>query len=166
MAERCAEVPPGRPGCKETPVDVGFRRRLGDVADGEQERRCRTETCVECCVQQHPGGIEPLDALSTEGEGLGARQQFLGLEPEAEWTEDERAMEVDLEAEDGRVNLRVRDDGNGFDPGAISRAGANGPGGHLGLTGMAERARLAGGELDVRSAPGSGTTVSFRIGTP
>ncbi len=75
-------------------------------------------------------------------------------------------VEVDLEVEDGRVGLRVRDDGNGFDPGAITRAGANGPGGHLGLTGMAERARLAGGELDVRSAPGSGTTVSFRIGTP
>jgi signal transduction histidine kinase len=28
---------------------------------------------------------------------------------------------------------------------------------------MAERARLAGGELDVRSAPGSGTTVTLRI---
>ena len=33
----------------------------------------------------------------------------------------------------------------------------------LGLSGMAERARLAGGELDVRSAPGGGTTVSLRI---
>jgi signal transduction histidine kinase len=29
---------------------------------------------------------------------------------------------------------------------------------------MAERARLAGGELDVRSAPGGGTTVTMRIG--
>jgi signal transduction histidine kinase len=28
---------------------------------------------------------------------------------------------------------------------------------------MAERARLAGGELDVRSAPGGGTTVTLRI---
>ena len=32
-----------------------------------------------------------------------------------------------------------------------------------GLSGMAERARLAGGELDVRSAPGGGTTVTLRI---
>ena len=38
-----------------------------------------------------------------------------------------------------------------------------GPGAGLGLSGMAERARLAGGELDVRSAPGGGTTVSLRI---
>ena len=73
-------------------------------------------------------------------------------------------VEVELEAEDGRVGLRVRDDGEGFDPGAVTRAGVDGPGGDLGLTGMAERARLAGGELDVRSAPGGGTTVTLRIG--
>jgi two-component system sensor histidine kinase UhpB len=73
-------------------------------------------------------------------------------------------VEVQAEAEDGRVSLLVRDDGEGFDPGAVTRAGVDGPGGHLGLTGMAERARLAGGELDVRSAPGGGTTVSLRIG--
>ena len=35
--------------------------------------------------------------------------------------------------------------------------------GGLGLKGMAERARLVGGELDVRSAPGGGTTVTLRI---
>ncbi|MGH2716183.1 MAG: hypothetical protein ACRDM7_20330 [Thermoleophilaceae bacterium] len=30
---------------------------------------------------------------------------------------------------------------------------------------MAERARLVGGELDVRSAPGGGTSVTLRVGT-
>ena len=38
-----------------------------------------------------------------------------------------------------------------------------GPGGGLGLVGMAERARLVGGELDVRSAPGGGTTITLRV---
>ena len=33
----------------------------------------------------------------------------------------------------------------------------------LGLQGMAERARLVGGELDVRSAPGAGTEVTMRL---
>jgi signal transduction histidine kinase len=28
---------------------------------------------------------------------------------------------------------------------------------------MAERARLVGGELDVRSAPGGGTTITLRV---
>jgi signal transduction histidine kinase len=64
------------------------------------------------------------------------------------------------------VELRVRDDGEGFDPGAIGRAGADRPGAGLGLGGMAERARLVGGELDVRSAPGGGTTVTLRIDGP
>ena len=72
-------------------------------------------------------------------------------------------VEVDLESGDGQAELRVRDDGAGFDPGAIPRAGSEGPGAGLGLGGMAERARLVGGELDVRSAPGGGTTVTLRV---
>jgi len=74
------------------------------------------------------------------------------------------AVSVDVEADEGRLELRVRDDGAGFDPGALTRGGqSDGPGAGLGLSGMVERARLAGGELDVRSAPGGGTTVTLRI---
>jgi two-component system, NarL family, sensor histidine kinase UhpB len=73
------------------------------------------------------------------------------------------AVEVDLRGDEGRAELRVRDDGAGFDPGAIRRAGTVEPGAGLGLSGMAERARLVGGELDVRSSPGSGTTVTLRV---
>ena len=73
------------------------------------------------------------------------------------------AVEVDLEAGDGRAELRIRDDGAGFDPGSIARAGTEGPGAGLGLGGMAERARLVGGELDVRSSPGGGTSVTLRV---
>jgi two-component system, NarL family, sensor histidine kinase UhpB len=72
-------------------------------------------------------------------------------------------VELDLEEEAGRVELRVLDDGRGFDPGGIPRAGTTPPGAGLGLSGMAERARLVGGELDVRSAPGGGTTVTLRV---
>jgi two-component system sensor histidine kinase UhpB len=74
-------------------------------------------------------------------------------------------VEVDLDEGEGRAELRVRDDGTGFDPRAIPRAGSERPGAGLGLGGMAERARLVGGELDVRSAPGSGTSVTLRVGT-
>jgi two-component system, NarL family, sensor histidine kinase UhpB len=74
------------------------------------------------------------------------------------------AVAVDVEAEGKRLELRIRDDGEGFDPAAMTRrAGGNGHGAGLGLSGMAERARLAGGELDVLSAPGGGTTVTLRI---
>ena len=70
------------------------------------------------------------------------------------------AVEVDLEAEGSAVELRIRDDGAGFD--SRSPAGRSGGTG-LGLGGMAERARLAGGELNVLSAPGGGTTVALRV---
>jgi two-component system, NarL family, sensor histidine kinase UhpB len=73
-------------------------------------------------------------------------------------------VELELGEADGRAELRVRDDGSGFDPVAIPRAGSEGPGAGLGLGGMAERARLVGGELDVRSAPGGGTRVTLRVG--
>ena len=67
-------------------------------------------------------------------------------------------VEVELAASGQGAELHVRDDGSGFDP-AATRARESG----LGLEGMAERARLVGGELDVRSAPGAGTEVTMRL---
>jgi two-component system sensor histidine kinase UhpB len=66
-----------------------------------------------------------------------------------------KRVEVNLAAREEGVTLRVRDDGRGFDTFT--------PNGRLGLNGMAERARLVGGTLDVQSAPGSGTTVILHI---
>ena len=51
---------------------------------------------------------------------------------------------------------RGQDDGDGFDPFATR-------GGGLGLDGMAERARLAGGALDLRSERGAGTELTLRL---
>jgi two-component system, NarL family, sensor histidine kinase UhpB len=65
-------------------------------------------------------------------------------------------VEVELTVRDGRTELRVSDDGQGFEPSTEASDG-------LGLEGMAERARLVGGDLDVRSAPGSGTTICLSI---
>ncbi|MGH3102263.1 MAG: sensor histidine kinase, partial [Thermoleophilia bacterium] len=74
------------------------------------------------------------------------------------------AVAVDIQTDDDRLELRVRDDGEGFDPHSLAHgSNGDGPGAGLGLSGMAERARLAGGELDLRSAPGGGTTVTLRI---
>lgn len=67
-------------------------------------------------------------------------------------------VELDLEEDASGAELRVRDDGGGFEPG-VAQADSGG----LGLVGMAERARLVGGDLDVRSAPGGGTTVTLRV---
>jgi two-component system sensor histidine kinase UhpB len=66
------------------------------------------------------------------------------------------AVHVELARGGEGTVLTVRDDGRGFDAGVTRNGG-------LGLEGMAERARVVGGELDVRSAPGGGTTVTMRL---
>jgi signal transduction histidine kinase len=65
-----------------------------------------------------------------------------------------REVRVRLARRDGRVLLEVADDGSGFDPGAPDVRSRR-----LGLTSMEERARRLGGRLEIRSAPGQGTTV-------
>ena len=54
----------------------------------------------------------------------------------------------------GRLVLEVTDDGAGFDPADPALRSRR-----LGLTSMEERARRLGGRLEIRSAPGAGTTV-------
>jgi two-component system sensor histidine kinase UhpB len=110
-------------------------------------------------------------ALSTEGDVAGldedVRTAVYRVAQEALTNITRHAgasrVRVALEHDDGDgTRLIVSDDGAGFDPRASRSAGWQ-LGSGLGLRGMAERARLAGGELDVRSAPGGGTTVTLRI---
>ena len=56
------------------------------------------------------------------------------------------------------VTVEVRDDGVGFDPQSAEVRSR-----HLGLTSMEERARELGGRLEIRSAPGAGTTVLLLV---
>jgi len=72
-----------------------------------------------------------------------------------------RSVRVRLERTEAMVELRVQDDGTGFDP----AAGAEGPAEdrHLGLQGMHERAALLGGSIQVESRAGAGTTITARF---
>ena len=63
---------------------------------------------------------------------------------------------VTVTAAGGSVRVSVADDGAGFDPG-LARPG------HLGLRTMAERARAAGGGLELVTAPGAGTRVQLTV---
>lgn len=72
-----------------------------------------------------------------------------------------RASHVTLQvvARDQGILLSVSDNGQGFN----AEAEPESPVGHLGLTSMSERARLAGGWCRVSSHPGAGTTVEFWV---
>ena len=71
-----------------------------------------------------------------------------------------QAHEVDVELafEPDRVELRVRDDGCGFDASTID-AGT----GHFGVVGMRERAEQLGGRLRLETAPDQGTEVAVAV---
>jgi signal transduction histidine kinase/YHS domain-containing protein len=58
--------------------------------------------------------------------------------------------------------VTVADDGAGF----ALPADHGTPDGHWGLRGMRERAELTGGEIDITSRPGQGTTLTVRIPYP
>lgn len=74
-------------------------------------------------------------------------------------------IEMAVAVQGDRLQLSVRDNGRGFNQGAVNKAprkGAeSGPG--VGLFGMEERARLIGGTLHIASRPGSGTRVTLAL---
>ncbi|BCB86525.1 sensor histidine kinase [Phytohabitans suffuscus] len=74
---------------------------------------------------------------------------------------DAAVVQVSLHRSEGNVELTVQDDGTGFRmPGELADLPARG---HFGIVGMFERAQAAGGALQVRSAPGAGTTLVIRV---
>ncbi|HSN70628.1 MAG TPA: two-component regulator propeller domain-containing protein [Steroidobacteraceae bacterium] len=71
------------------------------------------------------------------------------------------AIRVTLRDETDALSLVVADDGVGFDVPAARGSAQRGE--HLGLLGMTERVRNAGGTIEFASAPGAGTRITARI---
>jgi len=125
-------------------LEAALRRLASDIAEVhgvsvEVEESCRSQ-------KRFPPGIETtLYRIGQEALSNAVRH----ARP--------HQVRLSLTCDDVQIVLRVRDDGQGFDP-------ANpGTDGHLGLLGMRERAALASGTVDVDSRPGKGTTVVARL---
>jgi two-component system NarL family sensor kinase len=69
-------------------------------------------------------------------------------------------VELTVAADAEWIELRVRDDGRGFDPARRERSLLDG---HIGLASSEQRVRSAGGTLVVVSTPGGGTTVQVTL---
>jgi signal transduction histidine kinase len=67
-------------------------------------------------------------------------------------------VDVVLERRGQGAVLRITDNGRGFDPSRVRRAGR-----HLGLVSMRHRASGVGGRLTVQSAPGEGATIEMEV---
>jgi signal transduction histidine kinase len=70
---------------------------------------------------------------------------------------DEASASLAVEGE--QLVARVRDAGPGFEPTTVRSRGGR----HVGLGLLRERARLAGGSLEVATAPGEGTELTLRL---
>ena len=94
--------------------------------------------------------------------GLGSEAQVVLLRSAQEAMANVRRhagatrVTLGLARDEGAVRLEVVDDGRGFGPDAVEGQG---------LRGMRERARAGGGDLQVVSAPGTGTRLRLTIPT-
>jgi len=68
-----------------------------------------------------------------------------------------RSGRVAVTVEDGKIVVTIEDDGVGFDAASLDGRGG------MGLSGIAERARILGGRSTIRSSPGRGTTVTVNL---
>lgn len=68
-------------------------------------------------------------------------------------------IEIALLYKQGKVHLKITDDGKGFDPKQHGKSNNK----TLGLSVMRERAKLTGGTLQMKSAPGQGTQIRLSI---
>lgn len=72
---------------------------------------------------------------------------------------DAKNVEISLRHKLGKVYLKITDDGKGFSSKDHARSNMK----NLGLSVMRERAKLAGGILQMKSAPGQGTQIRVSI---
>jgi len=71
---------------------------------------------------------------------------------------DATRIDVELHYDPQQLSVLVRDDGKGIAPDVLNRGEKQG---HFGLGGMQERAAVAGGKLEIRSAAEGGTEIEF-----
>ncbi|MBN1889319.1 MAG: sensor histidine kinase [Thermoflexales bacterium] len=140
------------------------RRAIGDlrqerVAPADLAAAIRTEvdrfstaTAIPCALELSLPA-ELTDALCEHA----LRMVAEGLTNTARHAQANRAW-VNVTHADGWLHIQVGDDGAGFDPLTVASQA-----GHYGLLGMRERARLAGGTLEIDSRPGRGTVLRLRL---
>jgi len=118
------------------------------TALNDTARRLTRDTGMQALVQV-TGSFRPVPA-SIENNLLRIAQE--AINNSVKHSSAQRIM-IDLHFETDALQLRVRDDGRGFDLAAEKRDG------HFGLVGMRERAQEIEGQLKIQSEPESGTQV-------
>jgi PAS domain S-box-containing protein len=174
-------------------IPLAERTGRGELAarlgSSRQVLSTATERARRLMFELHPSVLPELGLRAA----VRALAEEVGHEIDAEWTVDvsdrryswtveELAYRVVREAltnirkhshahtfsvciidEDGRLAGTVQDDGGGIV--ASGQAAVESRSNHLGVDGMRERARLAGGDVTITSTPGKGVRVCFTLPT-
>jgi signal transduction histidine kinase len=145
--------------------------RLASLDQGLRDisRAIRSTSAVERPLEDAlRGGIDALHRTGTMQAGLAVDGDLTGLTASQKIVlfrvVQESLSNARRHSDATRVRVRVRstlryisvlvsDDGRGFDVDAARRSG------RLGLTGVIERVRLLGGDIEIQSSPGGGTRV-------
>jgi NarL family two-component system sensor histidine kinase YdfH len=149
------------PRARRTLADA--RRAIDDLREGNLLSDLHDSLCAEIARFSETTGLPCSTALHVPDNLPPALQETIlriaseGLTNIARHAQARQAW-LTLCQEQHALTLTVRDDGIGFDP-ATATVGN----GHYGLIGLWERAQLAGGMLDIASAPGTGTTLTLRL---
>jgi signal transduction histidine kinase len=131
----------------DTPLDDALRR------EADAFRR-RTTIEVEVSVS---GNLDTLTMSQRIAVVRIVQEALSNVRSHSEATE----VRVDLRTTDDGLDLRIADNGRGFDLRATAAAAARR--GRLGIVGMNERVRLLGGVFSIESLPSVGTTVFVSI---
>ncbi len=180
-------------GAMQSVVTAGYDVDASMLGDGDPERLRRARQAISDALRQLRSIVQELHPIVLEAAGLTVALErlcaeyrerteadiVLDVRHDAEGAHDRllfelarelvgnasrhaRAdrIEVSVGLDEGDVVLRVADDGRGMPPGSHAAAVRAG---HIGLASCAERVELAGGRLDIDSAPRTGTTVTARL---
>jgi signal transduction histidine kinase len=180
-------------GAMQNVVTAGYDVDASMVSDGESKRLRRARGAISDALRQLRFIVQELHPIVLEAAGLTVALErlcadyserskadyVLDVRREVEGPHDRLLFElarelvgnasrharagridVSVRLEDGELVLVVADDGRGMragSPAAAVRAG------HIGIASCAERVEVAGGRLDIDTAPGKGTTVTARL---
>lgn len=139
------------------------RRSVLDLRAAPLEGRTLAEAIAQLVQEvaaKHPiaikfqavGAHRPLPVAIEAGLYRVAQEALTNIYTHAQATSAQLHLQVTLQT----IQLTIQDDGCGFAPGEVTPN-------RYGLTGMNERVRLLGGQLQIESAPGAGAKVVVTV---
>lgn len=136
-------------------LDLRPRKFSGDLGEGIQRlvREFRANALVEVELNLDLESLPELPSAVANAIFMTTQEALANISRHAQANQ----VAVQLQNSHGTVELKISDDGRGFDP-----AEARHTLGH-GIANMEARAREMDGDFEVSSSPGEGTTVTFRL---